>query len=53
MTLEGSLIQVNEHLTQPPSLLEEEGEVVVENQEGNPTMAPGLSKEGRKGISLV
>ena len=33
MTLEGSLIQVNEHLTQPPSLLEAEGEVVVGNQE--------------------
>ena len=33
MTLEGSLIQVNEHLTQPPSLLEEEGAVVVGNQE--------------------
>ena len=33
MTLEGSLIQVNEHLTQSPSLLEVEGEVVVGNQE--------------------
>ena len=33
MTLEGSLIQVNEHLTQPPSLLEEEEAVVVGNQE--------------------
>ena len=33
MTLEGSLIQVNEHLTLPPTLLAEEGEVVVGNQE--------------------
>ena len=33
MTLEGSSNQVNEHLTQSPSLLEEEGEVVVGNRE--------------------
>ena len=33
MILEGSLIQVNEHLTQPQSLLEEVGAVVVGNRE--------------------